>query len=56
MPVPILKIGDVLIVSMPVTLTDRDLAELKDELADTVGRFRSRGVIVDVSALDVMDS
>jgi rsbT antagonist protein RsbS len=56
MPVPILKIGDVLIVSMPVTLTDRDLAELKDELAGTVGRKRSRGVIVDVSALDVMDS
>jgi rsbT antagonist protein RsbS len=56
MAVPILKIGDVLIVSMPEALTDRDLAEMKDELADTVGRFRARGVIVDVSALDVMDS
>jgi rsbT antagonist protein RsbS len=56
MAVPILKIGDVLIVSMPEALTDRDLAEMKDELADTVGRHRSRGVIVDVSALDVMDS
>ena len=56
MSVPILKIGDVLIVSMPEALTDRDLAEMKDELADTVGRYRSRGVVVDVSALDVMDS
>jgi rsbT antagonist protein RsbS len=56
MAVSILKIGDVLIVSMPEALTDRDLAEMKDELADTVGRYRARGVIVDVSALDVMDS
>jgi rsbT antagonist protein RsbS len=56
MAVPILKIGDVLIVSMQAALTDRDLVELKDDLASTVGRLRSRGVVVDVSALDVMDS
>lgn len=56
MPVPILKLGDVLIVSMQESLTDRDLLEVKDELADTVGRLRTSGVIVDVSALDVMDS
>jgi rsbT antagonist protein RsbS len=30
--------------------------ELRDGLVDRVGRFRSRGVIVDVTALDVMDS
>lgn len=56
MPVPILKLGDVLIVSMQEALTDRDLVELRDELAERVGRFRASGVIVDVSALDVMDS
>jgi rsbT antagonist protein RsbS len=56
MSVPILKQGSVLIVSVQAALTDRDLVELKDELAEKVGLFRSRGVIVDVSSLDVMDS
>jgi rsbT antagonist protein RsbS len=56
MPVPILKQGDVLIASIQSALTDRDLLQLKDELADKVGRLRARGVIIDVTALDVMDS
>jgi rsbT antagonist protein RsbS len=54
--VPILKQGHILIASIQVALTDRDLIELKEELTSKVGRFRSRGVIIDVSALDVMDS
>lgn len=56
MPVPVLKQGDVLIASVQAALTDKDLLQLKDELANKVGRFRSRGVIIDVTALDVMDS
>jgi rsbT antagonist protein RsbS len=53
---PILKQGDVLIVSFQAALTDAELAELRDELTQRVGRLHSRGVIIDVSALDVMDS
>jgi rsbT antagonist protein RsbS len=56
MPVPILKQGEVLIVSVQAALTDRDLVDLKNELAEKVGQFRSRGVVIDVSQLDVMDS
>lgn len=56
MEVPILKQGDYLIASIQSALSDADLLNLRDELADRVGRFRSRGVIVDVTALDVMDS
>ena len=56
MAVPILKQGDVLIASIQAALTDRDLAELRDDLADRVGRFRARGVVIDVTALDVLDS
>lgn len=56
MPVPILKQGDVLIASIQAALTDRDLTELRETLADRVGRFRMKGVIVDVTALDVLDS
>jgi rsbT antagonist protein RsbS len=54
--VPILKQGDVLIASIQAALSDRDLVQLRDEVADRVGRFRSRGVILDVMALDVLDS
>lgn len=56
MPVPVLKQGDVLIASIQSALTDRDLLQLRDELAEKVGRLRARGVIIDVTALDVMDS
>ena len=56
MSVPILKQGDVLIASIQAALTDRDLTELREALADRVGRFRMKGVIVDVTALDVLDS
>lgn len=56
MPVPILKQGDVLIASIQSALTDQDLLDFKDELGQKVGRFRSRGVIIDVTALDVLDS
>lgn len=56
MQVPILKQGDYLIASVQAALSDADLLELRDQLAERVGRFRSRGVIVDVTALDVIDS
>ena len=56
MAVPILKQGDYLIASIQAALTDADLLQLQDNLVNGVGKFRSRGVIVDVTALDVMDS
>jgi rsbT antagonist protein RsbS len=56
MTVPVLKQGDVLIASVQSALTDHDLLHLRDDLADKVGRFRARGVVIDVTALDVMDS
>jgi rsbT antagonist protein RsbS len=54
--IPILKLGDRLIASIQSTLTDEDLTRLKDDLANQVGDLRSRGVIVDVTAADVVDS
>jgi rsbT antagonist protein RsbS len=56
MPVPILKQRDYLIASIQAALTDEDLRILRDALVSQVGEYRSRGVIVDVTALDVMDS
>src|ERR671923_994359 len=56
MAVPILKQGPYLIASIQSALTDTDVLELRDDLMERVGRFRSRGIIVDVTALDIMDS
>lgn len=56
MRVPILKQGDILIATIQSALSDNDLLQLRDDLAEQVGRFRSRGVIIDVTVLDVMDS
>jgi rsbT antagonist protein RsbS len=56
MQVPILKQRDYLIASIQAALNDADLLQLRDALVTQVGTFRSRGVIVDVTALDVMDS
>src|SRR5262249_21956657 len=56
MAVPILKQGDTLIASVIAALSDQELIEFRDQLADRIGRTRARGVIIDVTALDVLDS
>ena len=56
MPVPILKQGTYLIATIQAALSDSDALRLQDDLMEQVGRFRSKGIIVDVTALDVMDS
>jgi rsbT antagonist protein RsbS len=56
MRVPILKQRDYLIASIQSALSDEDLLQLRDDLVEKVGRYRSRGAIVDVTVLDVMDS
>lgn len=45
-----------MIASIQSALADDDLLQLRDDLAAHVGRYRSKGVIVDVTVLDVMDS
>jgi rsbT antagonist protein RsbS len=54
--VAILQQGDYLIASIQSDLTDRQVVALRDELAERVGRHRARGIIVDVGAMDVIDS
>jgi rsbT antagonist protein RsbS len=56
MAVPILKQRDYLIASVQAALSDLDLTELRDNLSNQVGHFRSRGVIIDVTVLDVIVS
>lgn len=56
MPVPILKQGTYLIATVQATLTDTDAERLQHDLMERVSRFRSQGIIVDVTAVDVLDS
>jgi rsbT antagonist protein RsbS len=56
MSVPILKQGDYLIASVQAALTDSEVLELRDDLAEQIGKYRSRGIVVDVTALDIIDS
>ena len=56
MQVPILKQGECLIASVQSALSDEDLLQLRDDLVQQVGKYRSKGAIVDVTVLDVMDS
>ena len=56
MRVPILKQGHNLIATIQTAPSDTDLRGLRDSLVAQVGRYRARGAIIDITALDVMDS
>ena len=56
MSVAILRQGDYLIASIQSDLSDSQVLELREELAEMVGRCRARGIVIDVAALDVIDS
>jgi rsbT antagonist protein RsbS len=56
MPVPILKQGTILIATVQAALTDSDTQRLRYDLMEHVSRFRAHGIIVDLTAIDVMDS
>lgn len=56
MPVPILKQGAILIATVQAALTDSDTERLREDLMEKVSRFRALGIVVDLTAIDVMDS
>ena len=56
MEVVILKQGPYLIATIQSALADADIVQLRDALVQQVGTHRARGVIIDVTALDVIDS
>lgn len=56
MTIPILKLGPHLIASLGPELSDSQWDALRDALLDRVGKLRSTGAVIDVSAMQVMDS
>ena len=56
MRVPILRLGSCLVASVQDTLSDAELRDLQQRLAEQVGVAAMRGVVIDVTVLDVIDS
>ena len=56
MLVSILRQGNYLIASIHEALNDREIVQFQQDLVEQIGTHRARGVIIDVAALDVMDS
>ncbi|MEO6714364.1 MAG: STAS domain-containing protein [Mycobacteriales bacterium] len=54
--VSILRQGSYLIASIHTALDDSEMIRFQGDLIEQIGRHRSRGVIIDVAALDVLDS
>jgi rsbT antagonist protein RsbS len=56
MSVAILREGDLLIASIESDLSDSEVIALRDDLTRMVGDHRVRGIVIDVAALEVIDS
>ena len=54
--IPILKMGDCLLVSIQVDMHDQLAVRLLDDLTAMITRTKARGVVIDISALDMVDS
>jgi rsbT antagonist protein RsbS len=54
--VSILRQGDTLVASVNTALDDSEMLRFQADLVDQIGEHRARGVIIDVAALDVLDS
>ena len=54
--IPILQMGDCLLVTIQVDLEDRTVTSLQDDLAEKIERSGARSVLIDISALEIVDS
>lgn len=54
--IPILKMGKFLLVSIQIDMDDRTAMTLQDDLTGQIVKHRAKGVLIDISSLDVVDS
>ena len=54
--IPILKMGEYLLVTIQVDMHDRLAMTLQDDLMEAIARTRAKGVLIDISSLEVVDS
>ncbi|MFF7205662.1 MULTISPECIES: STAS domain-containing protein [unclassified Streptomyces] len=54
--VPVLRIGDILLVSIQVDLEDETVMNLQEDLAEQIVARSARGVVIDITAVEIVDS
>lgn len=54
--IPLLKMGDLLLVTIQVDMHDQLAIALQDDLTERIARTSARGVLIDISALEIVDS
>ena len=54
--IPILKVGDCLLVTIQVDMHDELAMSLQEDLTTKIAKFASRGVLIDISSLEIVDS
>jgi len=54
--IPILQMGEFLLVTIQVDMHDQLALTLQDDLSERISRTSARGVLIDISALDMVDS
>ena len=54
--IPILRMGDFLLVTIQVDMHDRLALQLQDDLTQRIAEFGSTGVLIDISSLEIVDS
>ncbi|GAA1500284.1 STAS domain-containing protein [Dactylosporangium maewongense] len=54
--VPVLKIGEILLVSIQIDLDDQTALQLQEDLSDRIVETGAHGVVIDISALEIVDS
>ena len=54
--IPVLRLGEFLLVSIQVDMHDQLAMALQDDLTERIVSLRARGVLIDISALDIVDS
>lgn len=54
--IPILRMGDILLVTIQVDMYDRLALTLQDDLTNSISRHSARGVLIDISSLEIVDS
>lgn len=54
--IPILRMGEVLLVTIQVDMHDRIALQLQDDLTRMIEKTGARGVVIDISALEMVDS
>lgn len=54
--IPILKMGDCLLVTIQVDMHDQLAVSLQEDLTAQIAKFQARGVLIDISSLEIVDS